>query len=53
MTAWRLFEPPRPMEMVPVSPVVTVMLARSAPSCSATTCASMVFVLCPIAAAPE
>ena len=52
MTVWRLFDPPRPSAIAAVSPVVTVTFARSAPSCSATTCASIVFVPCPIAAAP-
>jgi hypothetical protein len=47
----RLFDPPIPVGTVPVSPHY-VTFAMSPPSWSATICASMVLVLCPMAAAP-
>ena len=52
-TAWRLLKPPMPSAMAPVSPVVTAIRAGSARRISATTCASIDFVPCPIAVAPE
>ena len=52
ITVCRLAKAPRPSEIAPVSPAITVMSAGSTPSCSAQICASAVLMPCPIATAP-